>query len=76
MSNGSLSEGEMAQTGVCFLCGGTGVAKHGPRKGQRCEPCGGSGKMTATNQQLAVKAWQEHRRRRQVQENTERRDLL
>ena len=30
----------MAQTGVCFLCGGTGVAKHGPRKGQCCEPCG------------------------------------
>ena len=76
MSNGSLSEGEMAQTGVCFLCEGSGVARHGPRKGQPCEPCNGSGKMTDANHQIAVQSWREHRRRRQVAESAERRDLV
>ena len=70
------SEREMLQNRVCMLCDGTGESQHGPNKGEHCPPCNGSGKMTETNHQLAVQSWREHRRRRQVTESAERRDLV
>ena len=70
-----LTEGEMLHQGICMLCEGSGVARHGPNPGEKCHPCNGSGKMTDANHEQAVKSWREHRRRRQVSESAERRDL-
>lgn len=65
----------MLHQGICMLCEGSGVARHGPNPGEKCHPCNGSGKMTDANHEQAVKSWREHRRRRQVSESAERRDL-
>ena len=70
-----LTEAEMLQQRICMLCEGTGTARHGPNPGEQCHPCNGTGKMTDTNHELAVKSWREHRRRRQVADSSERRDL-
>ena len=70
------TEMEMLQQRICMLCEGSGVAHHGPNPGERCLPCNGTRKMTDTNHELAVRSWREHRRRRQVSESAERRDLV
>ena len=70
------SERETLQNRVCLLCEGTGTARNGPSKGAHCPPCDGTGKMTEANHQLAVQSWREHRRRRQLTESAERRDLV
>ena len=72
----ALTEDAMLRQAICMLCEGTGAARYGPNKGQRCPPCDGTGKMTEANHELAVRSWREHRRRRQVADSPERRDLM
>ena len=71
-----LSEGDMLHQAICMLCEGTGESQHGPHRGEQFPPCNGSGKMADANHRLAVQSWREHRRRRQVTESAERRDLV